>query len=288
MISPHACPTPTCGSVGICLFPAFPVISFYQMGFYEAMKDLAELNISIDYNMEYWTPDYNKNTDNSILTEERLASYDIVVLQTPVLPYSPLEITNIKNYFDNGGSLLFLGTRYQDMVVNNLNHLLSKLNVDIQVNEENIVNDNWLGIGTSVTSQDVQNFNNPTIFDNVDKFIWHYGNTFSVSGTAESIATLESKTIAALYDGTIQGKGSLLVFGDHHWVYSQYRSEGYYQDHFNLLKNSVNYLLPQEGVSININLGEEQTQNSQIDLSIYLKSQAIEVPITPLNYTSLF
>ncbi len=38
--------------------------TFYQMGFYEAMADLTDLNISIDYSMEYWTPDYNKDFDN--------------------------------------------------------------------------------------------------------------------------------------------------------------------------------------------------------------------------------
>ncbi|UCC21136.1 MAG: S8 family serine peptidase, partial [Promethearchaeota archaeon] len=100
----------------------FPQISFYQMGFYEAMEDLSNLNISIDYSMEYWTPDYNKNTNNSILTEEKLAQYDAVFLQAPVLPYSPMEIENLKNYFENGGNILFLGTRYQDMVIENINY----------------------------------------------------------------------------------------------------------------------------------------------------------------------
>ncbi|MFX1477478.1 MAG: S8 family serine peptidase [Promethearchaeota archaeon] len=265
----------------------FPTMSIYQMGFYEAMRDIADLNISIDYAMEYWTPDYNKSTNNSILTEERLASYDIVCLQTPILPYSPLEVTNLKNYFESGGSVLFLGTRYQDIIVDNVNDLLSKLNTGIQINEENVMNDNWLGLGTSVTAQDVQDLTNPIIFDNVNKFTWLYGNTFSVSGSAVSIATLESKTIAAMYNGTSQGKGRVLAFGDYHWISSQYKSEDNYQDHVNLLKNSIKFLLPNDVVSINIDLGAEQVQNPQIDLSIYMKSQKSDMPITPMNYSSL-
>ncbi|MCK4285116.1 MAG: S8 family serine peptidase [Candidatus Lokiarchaeota archaeon] len=258
----------------------FPVISFDQIGFYEVMSDIYDLNISIDYGMQYWTPDYNKNTDNSILTEERLAQYDLILLQTPVLPYSPLEVINLKSYFDNGGNLLFFGTRYQDMVLDNVNHLFAQLGIDIQINEENIMNDNWLGIITTVSSQSITDFNNLSIFNNVDKFQWLYGNSFTVSNNAESIASKDGKTVVAMYNGTQQGKGNFLAFGDFHWAYNRYSSLSYSQDHFNLLKNSINFLLPEEDVSININLGSERTSNSLINLSIFIKDQVSETPLT--------
>ncbi|UCD00860.1 MAG: S8 family serine peptidase [Promethearchaeota archaeon] len=265
----------------------FPEFSYYQMGFYDAMADLAELNISIDYNMEYWTPDYNKNLNNSILTEERLAQYDIIFLQSPILPYSPLEIKNLKEYFENGGNLLFLGTRYQDLVVENINYLFSRLNVSIQINEENIMNDNWIGIGATVSSQGVNNLNNTNIFQDVDKFYWLYGNSFTVSNNAEPIATINNKTVAALYDGNSQGKGKFLAFGDLHWIFENYKTTNYIQDHFNLLKNVIEFFLPTEDISINIDLDKYRNSNPKIDLSIYLKNQTSESPLTLSDFTSL-
>jgi len=265
----------------------FPEISYSQIGFYEIMSDIYDMNISIDYSMEYWTPDYNKDTKNSILTEERLAQYDMILLQTPVLPYSPLEMLNLKNYFDNGGNLLFFGTRYQDMVVDNINHLFTYLGVDIQINEENIMNDNWLGIHATVTSQDIMDLNNSSIFNNVSKFQWRYGNSFSVSSNSESIASIDGNTVVAMYNGTQQGRGNVLAFGDFHWAYNRYTELSYSQDHFNLLKNSLDYLLSQEDVAININPGSERSANSLINLSIYIKDQVSETPLTSLEYDDL-
>ena len=266
----------------------FPELSkFYQMGFYEAMADFSELNISIDYDMEYWTPDYNKNLNNSILTEERLAQYDTILLQNPILPYSTLEIKNLKNYFEDGGNLFFLGTRYQDLVTENINYLFSKLGIDIQINEENVMDDNWLGIGTSVSSQNISDFDNPKLFDGVNNVFWQYGNSFTVSGNAESIATINNKTVVALYNGTSHGKGNLVAFGDLHWLYYDYQSTSHTQDHINLLNNLMEFFLPKEEVSININLKRDRISNSKIDLSIYLKDQNSESPITPFDYDSL-
>ncbi len=263
----------------------YPEFSFYQMGFYEAMDDLTELNISIDYSMEYWTPDYNKDTDNSILTEERIAQYDLIMLQNPILPYSNLEIQNLKNYFDDGGNLLFLGTRYQDLIVENINHLFGELGVDIQINEENIMNDNWLGIGTSVSSQDVVNFNNSLIFKNVSKFIWKYGNTFNLGINAESIASIDEKAVAAIYNGSDTGR--FIAFGDLHWIFNDYKSSGFYQDHQTLLKNVVDYFFSENEVSINIDMYSERTSDSQINLTIFLKDQTLEKPLANLDYDSL-
>ncbi|MFX1346422.1 MAG: S8 family serine peptidase [Promethearchaeota archaeon] len=265
----------------------FPEFSFNQMGFYEAMSDISELNISIDYRMEYWSPDYNKDTDNSILTEERLAQYDLVVLQAPILPYSPYEILNLKNYFDSEGNILFLGTRYQDMVIENINDLLTALEVDLQINEENIMDDNWYGIGVSVNSQSVQDFNDPIIFNNVNKFLWLKGSSFTVSNNGESIASIDSKTVVAKYNGSSYGKGRFLAFGDLYWMYDEYKSNSYSEDHQNLLKNILEFLLPQDDSSINIKVDSEYTSNSQVNLSIYIKNQTLETPITSTDYDSL-
>lgn len=265
----------------------FSSLSYYQMGFYEAMSEISELNISVDYKMEYWTPDYNRDFNNSILTEERLEQYDLVVLQTPILPYSSLEMNNLKNYFNTGGNILFLGTRYQDMVVDNINDLFLKLDVGVEINEENIMDDEWVGVGATISSQSVNMFDDPIIFDGVGNFTWILGNSFTVSNDGESIATLENKTVVAMYNGTTDGKGRFLAFGDFYWLFNEFQSSKYSLDHSNLLKNVIDYFLPKEEVSVNIGLEREWSLDPEIGISLYLKNQTTESPIGTSEYDSL-
>jgi subtilisin family serine protease len=257
----------------------FSELSFYQMVFYNWMKDITDLNISIDYLAEFWTPDYNRDSSNSILTEELLAQYDLVVLQNPILPFNPLEFNNLKDYLDNGGNILFLGTRYQDLCVTNVNDLFSYLNVGIEINEENIADENWLGIGATVSSQSITALNHSLIFQDVSKFVWNYGSTLSVTGSAEVIAASNGKTVAAAYDNRATGGGRFVAFGDLHWTAGLYESSSYLQDHQFLTRNLMNYFFDKDNVSIDIFLPSESTPSSQINISIYLKDQNGEVPI---------
>jgi hypothetical protein len=263
-----------------------PELSFYQMDFYRWMKELSDLNISIDYLAEFWTPNYDKDLNNSILTEERLAQYDLVVLQNPILPYSPLEIHNLKRYFDNGGNILFLGTRYQELCVDNINELFSAINLGIQINEENVADENWVGIGATVSTQSVTEFNNSQIFQDVNKFIWKYGSTLKASGNAEAIASVDGKIVAVANDGRLSGRGRFVAFGDLHWAAELYESQTYYQDHYILTKNLMSYFLEKDDVSIDIFLNSERTPTSQVNISIYVKDQIGETPVSSATLNS--
>jgi serine protease AprX len=257
----------------------FPEISFYQMDFYDFMKDMTNLNISIDYGAEYWSPYYDADYNNSLLTEERLAQYDLILLQNPILPYTPEEMKNIKNYFDHGGNILFLGTRYQDLCVDNINELFSVLGSNITINQENIYSENWLGIGASVNSQSVSELNSISIFNNVEKFEWSYGHTFNVGSGSESIATLNDKTVAAIYNET-PSKGKLITFGDLHWISKSYSSSSYQLDHARLTRNLMEYFFSDKDVSIHVVLDSERTSNSQFNISVYVKDLSSGIPIS--------
>ena len=256
----------------------FPEVSFYQMDFYEFMKDMSGLNISFDYGAEYWTPNYNVNYSNSLLTEERLAQYDLVLLQNPILPYTPDEMLNLKNYLENGGNILFLGTRHQDLCVDNLNDLFSTLGTSITVNEETIYSENWLGIGADINPQSVTDFNSMTLFNNVSKFEWYYGNTFDTSSNSISIALLHEKTVAAAYNASVLG-GKLVAFGDLHWMSEFYTSSTYQIDHENLARNLMDYFFSENDISIQVNLESERTSNAQFNISVYIKDLATDMPI---------
>jgi len=263
----------------------FPELSFYQMDSYAWMKDLSQLNIDTDYLAEFWTPNYDSDLENSILTEERLAQYDLVVLQNPILPFNPLEFNNLKNYFENGGNLLFLGTRYQDLCVENINELFSHLDLNITINNENVANEEWIGVGATVSTQSITNFNSSLIFQGVDKFSWEYGSTLNVMGNAEAIASIEGKTIAAAYDHNLFGGGRFVAFGDLHWTTDLYESATYKQDHQILTRNLMDYFFKNENVSIEIIVDSENTPSSQINLSLYIKNQNLDalVSSTVLN-----
>ncbi|MHA1375855.1 MAG: S8 family serine peptidase, partial [Promethearchaeota archaeon] len=202
----------------------FPAFSYYQMDFYNAMKEITNLNISIDYGAQFWTPNYDKNTDNSILTEERVSHYDLIVLQTPILPYSPMEMINLKNYYDNGGNILFLGTRHNELCVDNINSLFSVLEVNVSVNKETIINENWVGIGASYNSITVGDLMSHELFSGVNNFRWAYGNTFSTSATAKSLAFIDGYEVVSVSDGNSLGKGRFVAFGDLHWLFDDFSS----------------------------------------------------------------
>ncbi|MFX1390251.1 MAG: hypothetical protein ACFE9Z_09335, partial [Promethearchaeota archaeon] len=101
------------------------------------------------------------------------------------------------------------------------------------------------------------------------------------------IATLDGETVAAMYNGSSYGKGSIIAFGDSHWMYDSYYSSNFNQDHSNLLKNLMEFLLPNEEIAINIDLIGESTSESTIDLYVYLKNQSTEAPIKSTDYTDL-
>ena len=258
----------------------YPELSFYQMGFYDAMKTIIDLNISIDYYAEYWTPNYDINSDNSILTEERLFQYDLIILQNPILPYSLLEIKNLKDYFESGGNLLFLGTRHNDLCIANINTLFTELDLNLEINQETVIDENWLGLGASYQEITVTDFNSTEIFDGVNGFTWAYGNTFSLSGDTHVIAAIDGKYIASAYDGRDSGKGRFAAFGDLHWLYTDYNHPTTNGDHEKLLTNLMRYFLNEDDISLNIDLKSERTSTSQVNISINVFDQLSNSPIS--------
>ena len=60
------------------------------------------------------------------LTDGLLSSYDILIIKTPTSPFSPTEISSIKNFVANGGGLLLIGDHTNVFgITTNLNPLAS-------------------------------------------------------------------------------------------------------------------------------------------------------------------
>lgn len=249
-----------------------PRTSFYQMDFYDSMKTMASQNVSLEYNAVSWTPNYQEGFNNSLLTEERLGQYDLVVLQNPILPYNAREMSALKTYFTSGGNLLFLGTRSEELCKDNINDLFSDLGTGIQIVDKNMIDDEWLGLGSSVSPQSVTDLNHGEIFSGVNKFVWRSGTALSTSGDADSIASLDSETIAASYDGSGSGNGKVVAFGDPYWLGQYYDLSDYESQHTQLLKNLLGYYQNDTDVSVQIGLESQQTATGDLDLAIYAKN----------------
>ena len=267
-----------------------PEYSFKQIDFYESMKKVSSLNCSINFKMDKWTPLYNSSINGSILTAQKLSQYDLIVLQNPILPYSQSEFNAIKDYFDNGGNILFLGTRYQEICSQNINSLFNFLNAGIIIKEENIENVTHVGIGAFLDSNDVMNFTaGSAIFNGVSKFYWLTGCSFEASGCGLSQAKIYNKTVVASCDKYSEGKGKILAFGDLYWLLDgYYNHESYFTDHSKLLQNVIEFLLPQNNISLNIGTKSGEIYSNYTELAIYIKNQTTDGGIVNLvNGSSL-
>ncbi|MFX1237650.1 MAG: S8 family serine peptidase, partial [Promethearchaeota archaeon] len=269
-------------------FSAYATNTFYQMGFYDAMSYMTARNISIDYLAEFWTPYYNKNTNNSFLTKEKLAQYDLVVFQNPILAYNPMETEAINEYYRNGGNILLLGTYYEKLCVDNVNLLLLLLDSGIQFNKENLIDLTYAGLFSEIDSYELSNLSlTHPICQDVSRIYWEGGTTLSVSGpTAEVLAIHEGQDLIAACDGNL-GTGKIVVFGDASWMHYDFTRSGYDTNHSMLLSNIMDYFFPENEISLNIRLNSERINDGQFELTLYVKNQSSELPITYSDYSSM-
>ncbi|MHA1213325.1 MAG: hypothetical protein ACTSSH_12820, partial [Candidatus Heimdallarchaeota archaeon] len=62
-------------------------------------------------------------------TTGNLAPYDLLILNLPQINFTASEVTNIRNWVNNGGGILALGDKYYYDGVKNLNYLLSSFDL---------------------------------------------------------------------------------------------------------------------------------------------------------------
>ncbi len=259
-----------------------PFLGLSQINLYHSMYDLYRLNYSLRYSMEDWTTNYSPWKDSEIISPQSLSEIDILVLQTPILPYSEYEIDTIIRYFKNGGSILFLGTISEMMCVNSINNLFSKLGVGISVSSESVFDFSENGLDSSYNTNLITDFNNSSpIFSNVDEYQFKMGNIFNINSSSSILSEFQGKTIAASYDGRSQGKGVVLGLGDFNTFAGEiYNNPLYYGNHSNLLKNIIESMLPSDPVKISTNIVRN---TSKIELNINIFNPEDQLPIIGLD-----
>ncbi|MBD3350860.1 MAG: S8 family serine peptidase [Candidatus Lokiarchaeota archaeon] len=267
-------------------FPSWST-GYMQIDIYDAMKSMLESGYKLDYSMANWSYEYNQWTDAELITPDKISLADIVVLQTPVIPYSDYEIEILSDYINSGGSILVLGTRYQALTRTSLNSLLNQIGCGIEINQENIFDYHDIGLGLQFNSYIVDDLNDSSsLFTADNQFAFWFGSTLDVESDADTydLANLQEKIIVGGYDGEKSGRGNLVVWSDYHWlrndVFTQNNLES---NHTEILNNLLTFLhTNDDDYAIGVNLNTTVSNSGYVNLNMSVVNPNDDQPITTL------
>ena len=262
-------------------------LGYQQLEIYDSMKYLHDLGYKMSYNMEYWTSGYNSSTDGSIITADKLSQSDIVVLQTPILPYADYEIEQLTTYVDNGGSVLLLGSMDHMINTESVNELLENLKTGITYKTESYFLYKDVGLGLQLYTQNVTWVNtSSSIFQTGDTYKFWYGGTLEVEGSAEThnIAEVGPYSVAAEYDGESLGKGNVVVFSDYHWLSNDvFAKNSMDLVHKDVLSQLVGFLNTRDSdLRLSAEFNTTQTDTGNVDLHLSVLNASKGQPVSGL------
>ncbi|MHA1719571.1 MAG: S8 family peptidase [Promethearchaeota archaeon] len=265
------------------VYPKNPA-SFSQIDLYPAFYDLYQLNYSLVYAMDNWTVDYSHQTNATLINPQKLAGVDLIVLQTPILPYSEYEVGILKEFYDEGGSILFLGTLYGKMCINSVNYLFQELGINISVQQENIFDYTDYGNFAQLNSKLINDLNSSSpIFRGVSQYKYNFGNTFEIGDGIDRFASFNNKTIIAGQLTSQVSHGSVLSISDFHFLtQSIYNHPDFYRDHSKLLQNIVTEMIPEKINKISITTTQKIVSDSQINFTLRAFSE-LDLPYLDLE-----
>ncbi len=213
----------------------------YEM--YHAIYDLYENNYSVDLNMEQWNQGYNATKDAEILNIPLLSKYDTVILQAPIIPYTELEIDALTWFYNQGGSILLMGTISEHIALDSVHSLFQSLNSSIKITNSLIDFTDYAQYAV-LNPIAISSFTNESIlFDNVNKFQYRTGCTFSGDQDTQSLATYNGLNVVIEQKKSTESQGKLLAFGDSSiFLDNNYLAPLWYENHANLWKNTISYL----------------------------------------------
>ncbi len=238
--------------------------SFNQIEMYALFQTLISENFQVLYNMQNWSPYYNSSVDASIISREILSDIEILVLQTPIIPYSSYEIQAISDFYHSGGSILFLGTLNNLICLDSLSNLFHAMGVDLQF-EKNLANIQDYALYTDITDygEIVLNQSAP-IFNNVDNFYYEYGTTLKIGSNMSPLAWINDDIIVAEVNPH-SSNGKCVFFGDYHFLtYPSYISTNLYPDLSKAALNLFDYLNIQQDLQVNFNFENNRDRKENI------------------------
>ncbi|MHA1283477.1 MAG: S8 family serine peptidase [Promethearchaeota archaeon] len=262
--------------------------TYNQIKLYKAIKMLYEMNCSVKYSMDFWSPNYNSDKNASLITKEILSLYDVLILQNPILSFTPEEKRAIIDFFNEGKTIILLGNMYQSICISDLNELLYKMGSGIQIKEKNIYDFENVGFGLYINSMNINEFYDKDIFNGVDKIYWDYGCAFNVGSNAKILAKLNNEIVIASYGTENPNNGQIYTFGSATWLTNEiFGNENYYDSHSRLLRNLINHIIENSkllnNISIHLGIKSNIIFNNKTQISIELLDQSIYKGLIGLN-----
>ncbi|GEM_PF-2732552 len=231
----------------------------------------------------------------NLLTYDILRNYDILILTDVEIEFLTEEISAIREFVKNGGTLIVLGSFYPGFDADAVSEVLKEFGLSFT--KENIELSRDLGILKSITgilTLEKLDRTHP-ITKNVDsqKVLWLTGVALAVDTTmgARPLGFIGNSCVLAVFES--DGSGKIFAIGSERLFYDDLILEG---DHLLLLNNTINWILsgidnnkvvvcPEDVIietggskSVNVTIGLYSTSSMNVTVKIDEEKKVVHVP----------
>ena len=164
---------------------------------YSMLRDTL-VNKSYTFDKFYLSPDGN-------FTSDRLAPYDILIVNTPEWNFTASEVEAVQSWVEDGGGLWAMGDQTPSFIPDNqnLNYLLNECDMKLNNSQKY---DNYHTITSDLPFHPLR--------EEISKIHFAGGVYINITGSAEAIAYNESNIHAAVREW---GEGRIVLIGDINW-----------------------------------------------------------------------
>ncbi len=133
--------------------------------------------------------------------------YDIMIIPTPVSLYSNTEISQVKNFVQNGKKIIILGEFYSYYDNSELNYILNQVGADIQF-DNSLITDSANNYDNNDEWPEINLFTPHPTTDSLNSIILFAASSLNVFGDAIKIAESSSINLVESFDSsTFNEKG---------------------------------------------------------------------------------
>ncbi|MHA1917618.1 MAG: S8 family serine peptidase [Candidatus Ranarchaeia archaeon] len=258
-------------------------------GYSEAFLTLIENGYEVDMCVNpSWM---NFETENYLITEELLSSYDALVISDIEVEFLQSEIQVINDFITNGGSILVYASHPPTSNIPAINELTSNWGISITNISKIPTQDVGITKNYLTELKDIIEINNShSITSGISKYYWQSGVLLEAN---DSLFTKELAWYDAQHSEPVlaisepNGSGKIVVFGNEVPIYSRPTDERRFHStnvqHKQLLLNIFNWFREENQNQIQVlsNTSSTLSVNDSIELSFYTTNLTNGDVITP-------
>lgn len=201
---------------------------------------------------------YAVDTGKELLSYNKLKNYDILLLPDIEIMFTSNEIEEIKRFWEDGGSILILGSSYPNFAEESLNDLLQNLGVGINYSIDNIERKFDYGLGSDVALLNITDLKTHPITEGINSFSWVVGRDLEVD-TNKSIILADYMGFHVMAANSTSRGSKIVVIGAERHMYDDLFFEN---DNQRLIYQTFEWLLNDSRRSDQKNLSVQVIANS--------------------------